>query len=146
MELEWPDGIGVCDGFASCVSAECWLIIFVEETYDAAEREVAFDGVDCCVCDRSRSFREGSDGHPGRDPPDGVRLLFRKTPPVADHLDVASAARISRPKEEHIIGPSAICQRGRRPVKTPSAALEKEFADDCSLENNCKIVAERAQP
>lgn len=25
--IVWPDGIGVCSGFAGCVSAECWSIV-----------------------------------------------------------------------------------------------------------------------
>jgi hypothetical protein len=36
--LVWPGGIGVCDEFASRVSAECWLIFsFPDETYGVRE-------------------------------------------------------------------------------------------------------------
>lgn len=39
--IVWPDGIGVCGGFAGCVSAECWLIFFfLDETYGASGRRL----------------------------------------------------------------------------------------------------------
>lgn len=52
------------------------------------------------------------DGCPGRDPPDGAGLLFPKTPPVANHPDVARLWYLKAGMEQ-IIGLSMICRRGR---------------------------------
>lgn len=48
--IVWPDGIGVCGGFAGCVSAECWLIFFFGRDLRSVGEEVNFDGGSRCVC------------------------------------------------------------------------------------------------
>lgn len=66
-------------------------------------------------------------------------------PPVADRPDVPRLG-VAEDQGEQIIGLFMVRRRGRCLVKTPRAKLEQGFVDGCSLENNCKIVAERARP
>lgn len=81
-----------------------------------------FDDACQYVCDRNHSPCEGSGWLSGRDPPDGAGLLFPKTPPVANHPDVARLWYLKAGMKQ-IIGLSTICRPALKRVLLTAAHL-----------------------